>query len=91
MHQRRLQPADVNIHGRAGFLLRGGLDRSLIDDCRELRRRLVNRSDKDAVYLEIGTRAKSEYVEYPDVDLAVRRDENGPRFFRLNGEPYQPK
>jgi uncharacterized cupin superfamily protein len=50
---------------------------------------LVNRSQQDAVYLEVGTRAKSEYVEYPDADLALQRDENGPRFFRLNGKPYK--
>src|SRR5580658_8201549 len=30
---------------------------------------LVNRSGRDALYLEIGTRSKHEYVEYPDVDL----------------------
>jgi uncharacterized cupin superfamily protein len=30
---------------------------------------LVNKSSRDAVYLEIGTRSKHERAEYPDVDL----------------------
>jgi len=49
---------------------------------------LVNRSSGDAVYLEIGTRAKHERVHYPDVDLAVVRDDNGFRYTHKNGEPY---
>jgi uncharacterized cupin superfamily protein len=49
---------------------------------------LVNRTDRDAVYLEIGTRAKSERAEYPDADLLVVRDENGVRYTHKNGEPY---
>ncbi len=49
---------------------------------------LVNRSDRDAVFLEIGTRAKHEYVDYPDVDLKVIRDDKGARYTHKNGEPY---
>jgi uncharacterized cupin superfamily protein len=49
---------------------------------------LVNRSDRDVVYLEIGTRSKFESVEYSDVDLMVVRDENGMRYTHRNGEPY---
>jgi len=49
---------------------------------------LVNRSQRDAVYLEIGTRSKYETVEYPDADLKVVRDENGMRYTHKNGEPY---
>jgi len=49
---------------------------------------LVNRSDRDAVYLEIGSRSKHERVDYPDVDLMVVRDENGMRYTHKNGEPY---
>jgi len=49
---------------------------------------LVNRSDRDAIYLEIGTRSKHERVEYPDVDLMVVRDDNGMRYTHKNGEPY---
>ena len=38
---------------------------------------LVNRSDRDAVYLEVGTRSKIERVEYPEADLMVVRDDKG--------------
>ena len=48
---------------------------------------LVNRSDRDAVYLEIGTRAKTERAHYADVDLAVVKDEAGLRYTRKNGTP----
>jgi uncharacterized cupin superfamily protein len=50
---------------------------------------LVNRSDRDAVYLEVGTRAKSERVHYPDVDFMMERDQTGRRFFRKSGEPIK--
>ena len=46
---------------------------------------LVNRSDRPAVYLEIGTRSKHERAEYPDVDLMVVRDDSGVRYTRRNG------
>jgi uncharacterized cupin superfamily protein len=49
---------------------------------------LVNRSNRDAVFLEIGTRAKHERVDYPDVDLTMVRDETGVHFVHRNGEPY---
>ena len=49
---------------------------------------LVNRSQCDAVYLEVGTRAKRERAHYPDVDLVYDRDESGFRFSRSSGEPY---
>jgi uncharacterized cupin superfamily protein len=49
---------------------------------------LVNKSNRDAVFLEIGTRAKHERAEYPDVDLLVIRDESGMRYTHKNGEPY---
>ncbi len=50
--------------------------------------RLVNRSDRDAVYLEVGTRSVTEHVHYPDVDLMLVRDEQGRRYLHNNGEPY---
>jgi uncharacterized cupin superfamily protein len=49
---------------------------------------LVNRSSRDAVYLEVGTRSKHERVDYPEVDLLVVRDDNGMRYTHKNGEPY---
>jgi uncharacterized cupin superfamily protein len=50
---------------------------------------LVNKSNRDVVYLEVGTRSKHERVEYPDVDLMVVRDHQGMRYTHRNGEPYQ--
>jgi uncharacterized cupin superfamily protein len=49
---------------------------------------LVNKSGRDALYIEIGTRAARERAHYPDVDLAVERDERGWRYTRKSGEPY---
>jgi uncharacterized cupin superfamily protein len=49
---------------------------------------LVNKSNRDAVYLEIGTRSQHERVEYPDVDLLVIRDEKGARYTHKDGKPY---
>jgi uncharacterized cupin superfamily protein len=46
---------------------------------------LINRSNRDAVYLEVGTRAKSERVHYPDVDFHMERDEHSRRWFRKSG------
>ena len=49
---------------------------------------LVNKSQKDARYLEIGTRAAVERCYYPGSDLIMERDELGMRFLRKSGEPY---
>ena len=49
---------------------------------------LVNRSDSDAVYLEVGTRAVRETAEYPDIDMRMERDEKSARYVHKSGEPY---
>lgn len=49
---------------------------------------LINRSQRDAVYLEVGTRAAKETAHYPDIDMRVERDENGARYMRKSGEIY---
>jgi uncharacterized cupin superfamily protein len=49
---------------------------------------LVNKSDRDAVYLEIGTRAARECAHYPDVDLVYIKDEQRAQITRKSGEPY---
>src|SRR5437016_8638034 len=49
---------------------------------------LVNKSQRDALYLEVGTRAKRERAHYADVDLVCDRDESGFRFSRRSGELY---
>jgi uncharacterized cupin superfamily protein len=50
---------------------------------------LINQTDRDAVYLEIGTRAATERATCSDIDMKVERDERGPVYSRKsNGEPY---
>jgi uncharacterized cupin superfamily protein len=49
---------------------------------------LVNRSDKPARYLEVGTRAAREVAHYSDIDLAGRKENGRFVFTRKNGEPY---
>src|SRR5438552_11704761 len=49
---------------------------------------LVNKSQHDALYLEIGTRAAAERGDYPDIDLVFERDQNGMRLLRRSREPY---
>ena len=50
--------------------------------------KLENRSARDAVYFEVGTRAASERVHYPDVDLVMERDDKGRRYTHRDGKPY---
>ena len=50
---------------------------------------LVNRSARDVVYLEIGTRSRHERAHYPGIDLVMVRDESGARYTHQNGEPYK--
>lgn len=49
---------------------------------------LVNKSGADAVYLEIGTRAKDEVAHYPDVDLGVVKTDGAFLFHHKDGTPY---
>ena len=49
---------------------------------------LVNKSAREALYLEIGTRAPTERAHYPDDDLAGEKDERGFHFTKKSGEPY---
>jgi len=50
---------------------------------------LVNRSTRDAVYLEIGTRAESERVHYSDVDMIMERDSTGRHYLTRSGVPIE--
>ena len=50
--------------------------------------RLVNRSNRDAVYIEIGTRSPNERVHYPDDDLHLVREGRTARWLHKSGEPY---
>ncbi len=49
---------------------------------------LVNKSGRDAIFLEIGTRSKDERAEYPDLDLVMIRDDKGAHFSHKDGKPY---
>lgn len=49
---------------------------------------LVNRSKKDAIYLEVGDRRPDDAVTYPDDDIAGRATPQGRRFTRKDGTPY---
>jgi uncharacterized cupin superfamily protein len=49
---------------------------------------LVNKTDRDVLYLEIGTRAASERAHYPDDDLKFERDGKSLRILHKSGEPY---
>jgi uncharacterized cupin superfamily protein len=49
---------------------------------------LINRSDRDAVVIEVGTSASQERAYYSDIDMMVTRDRKDFRYTRKNGEPY---
>jgi uncharacterized cupin superfamily protein len=51
--------------------------------------RLVNRSDRDAVYLEVGDRSPGDEGSYPNDDLAAQLAPDGKwRFVHKDGTPY---
>jgi uncharacterized cupin superfamily protein len=49
---------------------------------------LVNRTDREALILEVGARGTRDTVEYPGSDLRFEKDENGVRRLHASGEPY---
>ncbi len=50
---------------------------------------LVNRTDRDVVYIEIGDRTSGDTVEYPDDDLKAVLDNEGKWLFtHKDGKPY---
>jgi uncharacterized cupin superfamily protein len=51
--------------------------------------RLINRSSRDAVFLEIGTRSPREVATYSDIDMrAERSDGKRARYVHKDGTPY---
>jgi uncharacterized cupin superfamily protein len=51
--------------------------------------RLLNETDQEVEYLEIGDRAESDTASYPDDDLCARLDHTGAwRFTHKDGTPY---
>jgi uncharacterized cupin superfamily protein len=49
---------------------------------------LVNRTTREALYLEVGSRSPSERVDYPDVDCVLERDGTTATYMRRSGERY---
>ncbi len=49
---------------------------------------MINKSDRPASFIEVGTRALIEHAEYPDADLIAEKDKDGFYFFNRKGEPY---
>ncbi|HIK15790.1 MAG TPA: cupin domain-containing protein [Leptolyngbyaceae cyanobacterium M33_DOE_097] len=50
---------------------------------------LINRSDQEVVYLEIGDRTQGDEVEYPNDDLKVSQSMDGTwNIFHKDGSPY---
>jgi len=49
---------------------------------------LINRGARDAVLLEVGTRAPRDRASYPDIDMLAERDTSGSRYLHKSGEPY---
>jgi len=49
---------------------------------------LVNRLDRDAVYLEVGDRTPGDGANYPDDDLEAHAMAGGWSFTHKDGRPY---
>jgi len=48
---------------------------------------LVNRTERDAVFLEVGTRTATERAHFPGADLVADVDATGVRYSRKDGTP----
>jgi uncharacterized cupin superfamily protein len=49
---------------------------------------LVNRADRDAIYLEVGDRTPGDSATYPDDDIVAKAVDGGWQFTRKDGTPY---
>ncbi len=49
---------------------------------------LVNKSARDAVFLEVGDRTAGDVGSYPDIDLEARDSDGRWHFFHKDGTPY---
>ncbi len=49
---------------------------------------LVNRSDRDALYLEIGDRSANDECDYPDIDMLVRLIDGEEKYVHKDVTPY---
>jgi uncharacterized cupin superfamily protein len=51
---------------------------------------LVNRSSRDALFLEVGDRRGDDVCEYPDIDLRLIPVDGDQVFVHLDGRPWKP-
>ncbi len=49
---------------------------------------LINRSERDALYLEVGDRTSGDQCDYPDIDMLVRWIDGEERYVHKDGTPY---
>lgn len=49
---------------------------------------LVNRTERDALYLEVGDRSPGDEVDYPDIDLLIRWIDGERSYVHKDGTPY---
>ncbi|HEX9568190.1 MAG TPA: cupin domain-containing protein, partial [Rhodospirillales bacterium] len=50
---------------------------------------LLNRTDEDAVYLEVGDRTAGDEVDYPDIDMLIRLIDGKRTYIHRDGKPYK--
>ena len=50
---------------------------------------IVNRTDTLVIYLEVGTRRGDDEVDYPDIDLRMRKDEGEETFIHNDSTPCE--
>lgn len=49
---------------------------------------VINRSDRDALLLEVGDRTPGDECDYSDIDMVVRWVDGEERYLRKDGTPY---
>jgi uncharacterized cupin superfamily protein len=49
---------------------------------------IVNRSDRDALFVEIGTRSRDGRAEYSDIDMQAVIENGATRYLHKDGTPY---
>ncbi len=49
---------------------------------------LINRSERDAIYLEVGDRSEGDECDYSDIDMLVRWIDGEEKYVHKDGTPY---
>ncbi len=52
---------------------------------------LINRTNRDAYYMEVGDRTAGDGGEYSDIDMRAVRDDAGSQYVHKDGTPYGSK